>query len=115
MPALSPQIDLIEELMFRCWARRNYLPPELRETTWHPVILEEMACRDQELIEQEREESRLNRLVGHTYVPLVPTVTHYVHPAHSEMREPHFLTLANSSTNEFTNSIYAGGIYDFAW
>ena len=43
MSASSSTIDFIEELMYRCWARRNYLPPELREESWHPVILEEMA------------------------------------------------------------------------
>lgn len=114
MPALlSPQVDPIEELMFRCWARRNYLPPELREADWHPVILEEMARRDRELEEDLLRDEVLNRAPSRNYVPLLPTVTHYVHPAQGEIREPHFLSLANSSGNLHTDAIYAGGVYEF--
>ncbi len=110
MPA---QVDLIDELMFRCWARRNYLPPELREAGWHPVILEEMNRRDHELSLQEHEETLLTSRIEDAFVPLVPTVTHYVHPAHSEIREPHFLSIAQAGGNAFSDSIYAGGIYEF--
>lgn len=117
MPALlSAQVDPIEELMFRCWARRNYLPPELREADWHPVILEEMTLRDRELEEEDlRQEMMLSTPSARKFVPLVPTVTHYVHPAQGEIREPHFLSMPSSSGSFNTDTIYAGGIYDFEY
>jgi hypothetical protein len=44
----STQIDLIEELRLRRWARENYVAPEQRNQTWHPVVLEEMSRKDLE-------------------------------------------------------------------
>jgi hypothetical protein len=44
----SSQIDLIEELRLRRWARENYVAPEQRNQTWHPVVLEEMSRKDLE-------------------------------------------------------------------
>ena len=113
MPALSASTDFVEELMFRCWARRNYLPRELRERDWHPIILEEMAMRDQELVEQAERDAWLNRTPNPSFVPLVPTMTHIVHPAQAEIREPHFLSVGSSSANLCAECIYAGGVYEF--
>ena len=42
-------IDLIRELRLRHWARTNYVPEELRPDDWHPVVLDEMRRRDEEL------------------------------------------------------------------
>ena len=42
-------IDLIEELQLRRWARENYVPPEGRDDSWHPVVREEMRKKDAEL------------------------------------------------------------------
>lgn len=42
------EMDLIEELQMRRWARENYVPPERREQTWHPVIHDEMKKKDNE-------------------------------------------------------------------
>ncbi|MEX0727740.1 MAG: hypothetical protein WEB58_16785 [Planctomycetaceae bacterium] len=42
-------LDLIEEMRLRTWARQNYAPSDERETTWHPIILDEMHRIDQEL------------------------------------------------------------------
>ena len=41
-------LDLIEELRLRRWARENYVPPENRQRTWHPVVHEEMNKKDTE-------------------------------------------------------------------
>jgi hypothetical protein len=41
-------LDFIEELRLRRWARENYVPPTRRETGWHPVVHEEMEKKDQE-------------------------------------------------------------------
>jgi hypothetical protein len=42
------EMDLIEELRLRRWARENYVPPEQRDRTWHPVIQDEMKKKDGE-------------------------------------------------------------------
>ncbi len=47
----TAELDMIEELRLRRWARENYVPAEQRQLTWHPVILEEMVRKDQEIDE----------------------------------------------------------------
>jgi hypothetical protein len=42
------ELDFIEELRLRRWARENYVPPTRREETWHPVVHEEMQKKDRE-------------------------------------------------------------------
>jgi hypothetical protein len=42
-------LDLIEELRLRRWARENYVPRPEREGNWHPVILDEMEKKDRDL------------------------------------------------------------------
>ena len=39
-------LDLIEELRLRRWARENYVPPDRRERSWHPVVHDEMTKKD---------------------------------------------------------------------
>ena len=46
-----PEMDLIEELRLRRWARENYVPADEREPGWHPIILEEMRRKDGEVSE----------------------------------------------------------------
>jgi hypothetical protein len=41
-------VDFIEELRLRRWARENYVPPPQRQISWHPVILDEMDRKDVE-------------------------------------------------------------------
>lgn len=49
-PVLEVQdLDMISELRFRCWARENYVTAEARDPNWHPVVLDEMQRKDQEL------------------------------------------------------------------
>ena len=45
------EIDVIEELRLRRWARENYVPTDERDGTWHPIILEEMRRKDGEVSE----------------------------------------------------------------
>lgn len=54
LAAFEVEVDLLEEIRLRTWARANYVPPEERDLTWHPVVLEEMDARDSEQA-QERE------------------------------------------------------------
>jgi hypothetical protein len=42
------ELDFIEELRLRRWARENYVPLGRRQQTWHPVVHEEMERKDQE-------------------------------------------------------------------
>ena len=46
--ASMTDVDFIEELRLRRWARENYVPDGERNRGWHPIILEEMSRRDQE-------------------------------------------------------------------
>jgi hypothetical protein len=41
-------LDFIEELRLRRWARENFVPVEQRQPNWHPVILDEMGRKDGE-------------------------------------------------------------------
>jgi hypothetical protein len=40
------ELDFIEELRLRRWARENYVPPVERQQSWHPVVHEEMEKKD---------------------------------------------------------------------
>jgi len=51
MSSGTVELDLIEELKLRRWARENYAPPESRLADWHPVVHEEMKKKDQEEFE----------------------------------------------------------------
>ena len=42
-------LDLIEELKLRRWAREHYVPRGERERSWHPVVLDEMEKKDRDL------------------------------------------------------------------
>lgn len=42
-------VDPIEEIRMRTWARQNYAPASEREENLHPVILDEMTRKDEEI------------------------------------------------------------------
>jgi hypothetical protein len=44
----ADDLDFVEELKMRRWARENYVPEGKRDAGWHPVILEEMHRKDGE-------------------------------------------------------------------
>ena len=46
--SVASEVDFIEELRLRRWARENYTPPGRRESSWHFVILDEMNRKDVE-------------------------------------------------------------------
>jgi hypothetical protein len=48
MGVMTAEMDLIEELKLRRWARENYVPADKRDRAWHPVVHEEMKKKDQE-------------------------------------------------------------------
>ena len=51
--SVSVELDLIEELRLRRWARENYVPRSQRRPSWHRVVLEEMSKKDGETGEGE--------------------------------------------------------------
>lgn len=53
MNNVAMELDLIEELRLRRWARENYVPHDQRQPTWHPIIHEEMSKKDVEELEAE--------------------------------------------------------------
>lgn len=63
----TARVSLIQELRLRRWARQHYVPPEQRDDTWHPVVLEEMRHKDAELLQQ-----AAPPIDGTRYVPLAP-------------------------------------------
>ena len=42
------EIDPVEEMRLRTWARQHYTPANERDTEWHPVVLDEMYRKDHE-------------------------------------------------------------------
>jgi hypothetical protein len=51
--SVTAELDFIEELRLRRWARENYVPRPRRQQSWHPVILDEMTRKDLEQTEVE--------------------------------------------------------------
>ncbi|HZU39241.1 MAG TPA: hypothetical protein VFA18_25165 [Gemmataceae bacterium] len=49
------ELDFIEELRLRRWAREHYVPRGKRQKSWHPVVHEEMAKKDTELTKRDME------------------------------------------------------------
>ena len=46
--SVAAELDMIEELRLRRWAREHYVPQDQRQNSWHPVVLDEMARKDHE-------------------------------------------------------------------
>ena len=42
-------VDPVEEMKMRTWARRHYAPAEERDGNWHPIVLDEMFRKDREI------------------------------------------------------------------
>lgn len=62
-------MDLIRELRLRQWARTHYVPADMRSVSWHPIVLDEMRRRDEELLEAGALTTRTRSI----YVPLAPS------------------------------------------
>jgi len=44
----TSDVDPIDEMRLRTWARKNYAPASKRPADWHPIILDEMGKKDRE-------------------------------------------------------------------
>ena len=45
---VEKDVDAIEEIRLRTWARKNYTPSSDRDNNWHPIIHDEMLRVDRE-------------------------------------------------------------------
>ena len=87
-------VDLIDELRMRGWARANHIPADQRPESWHPIILDEMRRMD---IDDALRAAPAS--IGSAYVPVVPTSVYMVHPGHTRMEPP--LTRDSSLTERY--------------
>jgi hypothetical protein len=46
--SVGAELDFIEELRMRRWARENYVPRSRRQNTWHPIVHDEMTKKELE-------------------------------------------------------------------
>ena len=44
----TQELDFVEEIRLRTWARHHYAPQQERSRSWHPVVLDEMRRKDRE-------------------------------------------------------------------
>jgi hypothetical protein len=51
LSSVAGELDFIEELRLRRWARQHYVARSQRDVDWHPIILEEMDRKDLEMDE----------------------------------------------------------------
>ena len=53
LSSVVAEVDFIEELRLRRWAREHYVSRQQREMSWHPVVLDEMDRKEIEMVETE--------------------------------------------------------------
>jgi len=46
--APAEELDFLDELRLRRWARENYVPPPQRDGAWHAVVHDEMRAKDED-------------------------------------------------------------------
>lgn len=103
-------MDILKELRLRRWARENYVSHEERQSSWHPIVLEEMQRKDDELQDavsgvpaefafaEDRQALQWPELdPGARIVPLLPTPLR-LDPPHLGPTMPHFLSRPNVET-----------------
>jgi hypothetical protein len=92
--AVNPDVDIdvIEELQLRRWAREHYVTPDLRTATQHPVVSHEMRLRDAEIIIDSRSRDSVV-----AFVPLAPMVIQRLHGPHELPDQPALLRQPETS------------------
>lgn len=48
MQATLTELDFIDEIRLRRWARENFVALDDRSDSWHPIVLDEMRMKDLE-------------------------------------------------------------------
>lgn len=77
----SGTMDIVKELRLRRWARANYVAADERKKSWHPIVLDEMHAKDDELLINSR-----SRTIEVSFVPLAPTIIQRVHSPHANAK-----------------------------
>jgi hypothetical protein len=85
-PVPPDDVDIIEELQLRRWARENYVGSDFRTAAQHPVIRDEMRAKDAEIIIESRARDSVV-----AFVPLAPTVIQRLHEPHDLPEQPALL------------------------
>jgi hypothetical protein len=88
----AAEVDLIQEFRLRKWAREHYVPAAGRNRQWHPIVLEEMEFRDEELAA----ERIVTEMSCRSFVPLEPAETYYLDDPHPVVPPPKSLAASNS-------------------
>jgi hypothetical protein len=91
-------VDLVKELRLRRWARQNYVPADDRRNSWHPIVLDEMKAKDDEIAE--------SAATAFPYVPLAPSTTHTIHGSHACRQQP---VIAHNAQNAEEVDVYFHG------
>ncbi len=63
MFAAPVELDFIEEIRLRTWARENYVTQGDRSSSWHPIVLAEMRRKDAEEADAENAAMEREELV----------------------------------------------------
>lgn len=100
-------VDSRKTERLRQWARDHYLPRDERPASWHPIVLEEMRAIDGELGMVADADGSESLDLRFRYVPLAPTSTHFIHPAHAETPRPIFLGMPGES--QIADELYLPG------
>lgn len=99
----AAHMDILKELRLRRWARENYVSIDERQSKWHPIVLEEMLRKDEELHAARASDSGMSAFAaspsneweeadpGSRIVPLLPAPLR-VDPPHLGPTVPHFLS-----------------------
>jgi hypothetical protein len=102
--AMSADVDLVKEFRLRRWARQHYVAAESRLPGWHPVVLDEMNCRDSEL------ESLIPlSITAAAYVPLPPPDLRRIDHPHALPSTPNLIQADRQPQGEPQHSRPAQG------
>ncbi|MAT14373.1 MAG: hypothetical protein CMJ46_03790 [Planctomyces sp.] len=90
----TEKTDIVKELRLRSWARQNYVVLADRSKDWHPIVLDEMNRRDNEIlaVQTEKEAWMQAKAGGGNVVPLVPGSILALHAPHKQVPAPKFLS-----------------------
>jgi hypothetical protein len=106
-------VDFVREIRLRQWARRHYVSAELRKSSWHPIVLDEMQLRDLERANEADVNSAEAVLVSGN---VVSDVVDFTPPINSmppvELYVPRVdeVLLAQSSVS--TNNVFLNSFYE---
>ena len=85
---MSQSLNMLEEIRLRRWGREHYVPELSRRKDWHPIILEEMLIKDQEM-------GRQNPTPDMRFVPLLNHLEFRIDQPHAKQISTAELEMTN--------------------